>query len=331
MHVVSAPARPMDETVFDKEADAPMPHSCNLIIDSCCDLPFEAVDRDGVELIEFPYVLSDGEHADDLYRASSAHDFYQAMRDGEEPTTAQVPVPVFRAAFERAVESGVPTVYLSFSSGLSGSFDAAVLVHGQIMAEHPEAELYLVDTHLASVAEGLLVHEALRQRDKGLTARELARWAEEARYFVDAEFMVEDLEALRRGGRIPGSVAYAGSKLDVKPMLTIAPDGKLSLAGVARGRKKGIKQLAEYYQKRVAESVPGQCVVVAGADCPKDVGRLKEALAKVDDSILFLESSIGPVIGSHVGPGMIAVVFWGGDKREDMSVADRIARKVKQG
>ena len=298
---MSAPARPMDETVFDKEADAPMPHSCNLIIDSCCDLPFEAVDRDGVELIEFPYVMSDGEHADDLYRASSAHDFYQAMRDGEEPTTAQVPVPVFRAAFERAVESGVPTVYLSFSSGLSGSFDAAVLVHGQIMAEHPDAELYLVDTHLASVAEGLLVHEALRQRDKGLTARELAQWAEEARYFVDAEFMVEDLEALRRGGRIPGSVAYAGSKLDVKPMLTIAPDGKLSLAGVARGRKKGIKQLAEYYQKRVAESVPGQCVVVAGADCPKDVGRLKEALGKVDDSILFLESSIGPVIGSHVG------------------------------
>ena len=99
-------------------------------------------------------------------------------------------------------------------------------------------------------------------------------------------------------------MAYAGSKLDVKPLLTITVDGKLSLAGVARGRKKGIKQLAEYYQKRVAESVPGQCVVVAGADCPKDVGRLKEALAKVDDSILFLESSIGPVIGSHVGPAV---------------------------
>lgn len=307
-----------------------MSHSCNLIIDSCCDLPHEVIDRDGVELIEFPYIMSDGEHTDDLYRSSSAHDFYQAMRDGEEPTTAQVPVPVFQAAFEKAVESGVPTVYLSFSSGLSGSFDAAVLVHEQIMTEHPDAELYLVDTHLASAAEGLLVHEALLQRDKGLTARELAKWAEEARYFVDAKFMVEDLEALRRGGRISGSVAYAGSKLDVKPMLTIAPDGKLSLAGVARGRKKGIKQLVEYYEKRVAKNASGQCVVVAGADCPKDVERLKEALAKVDDSIPLLESSIGPVVGSHVGPGMIAVVFWGGDKREDMSVADRIARKVKQ-
>lgn len=308
-----------------------MPYSCNLIIDSCCDLPFEVVDRDGVELIEFSYVMSDGEHADDLYRASSAHDFYQAMRDGEEPTTAQVSVPVFRSAFGRAIESGVPTVYLSFSSGLSGSFDAAVLVRDQLLAEHPDAELYLVDTRLASVAEGLLVYEALRQREKGLTARELAQWAEEARHFVDAEFMVDDLESLRRGGRIPGSVAYAGSKLDVKPMLTIALDGKLSLAGVARGRKKGIKQLAEYYQKRVAEAAPGQCVVVATSDCPKDAERLKEALTKIDDGILFLESNVGPVIGSHVGPGMIALVFWGGDKREELSVADRIARKVKQG
>ena len=274
-----------------------MQHKCNLIIDSCCDLPFEVVDREGVELIRFPYIMSDGEHADDLYQTSSAHDFYQAMRNGEEPTTAQVPVPVFRDAFERAIASGVPTVYLSFSSGLSGSFDAAALVHDQLMAEHPDAELYIVDTCLASVAE----------------------------------FMVDDLEALRRGGRIPSSVAYAGSKLDVKPLLTITVDGKLSLAGVARGRKKGIKQLAEYYNKRKADSRPGRCVVIGNADCPKDAARLQEALGKGDDSILFLESSIGPVIGSHVGPDMIAVVFWGNDKREELSVADRIAKKVKGG
>ena len=304
--------------------------SCNLIIDSCCDLPYEVVDREGVELIEFPYIMEDGEHADDLYRSTTAHEFFQAMRDGAQPSTAQVPVPVYQDAFTRAVESGVPTVCLVFSSGLSGSYDAAALVHSQIMEEHPDAELYLVDTRLASVAEALLVHEALRQREKGLSAKELARWAEEARFFVDAEFMVDDLESLRRGGRIPGSVAYAGAKLDVKPLLSIGADGKLSLCGVARGRKKGIKQLADYYAKRVADEGAVKYVVIGNADCPKDAERLKEALAKIDDSILFLESSIGPVIGSHVGPGMIAVVFWGSDKREELSVADRIARRVKQ-
>lgn len=306
-----------------------MQHTCNLIIDSCCDLPFEVVNHEGVELIEFPYIMSDGEHADDLYQSTTAHDFFQAMREGETPSTAQISVPTLQAAFQRAVDSGVPTVFLSFSSGLSGSYDVAAMVLDQVKAQNPEAELYLVDTKLASVAEGLLVYEAIRQRDKGMTAKELALWAEEARNYVDAEFMVDDLESLRRGGRIPGSVAYAGSKLDVKPLLTIDLEGKLTLSGVARGRKKGIKQLVDYYEKRVASKSPGQCVVIAHSDCAKDAERLKDMLSKVDENILFLESFIGPVIGSHVGPGMIAVVFWGYDQREEMSVADKIARKVK--
>lgn len=303
---------------------------CNLIIDSCCDLPYAVVDREGVELIEFPYLESDGEHLDDLYRTSTAHDFYEGMRNGEEPTTAQIPVPVFQDTFTRAVESGVPTVYLSFTSGLSGSYNTATLVRDQVVAEHPGAELYVVDTLQASVAQALLVHEAIRQQERGMTAKELADWACEARFFVDAEFMVEDLESLRRGGRIPSSVAYAGAKLDVKPLLNITLDGKLSLSGVARGRKKGIKQLADYCLKRMADRGPGSCVVIGNADCPKDAARLKDLLSKADENLLFLESSIGPVIGSHVGPGMLAVVFWGGDRREELSVADRIARKIKK-
>ncbi len=303
---------------------------CNLIIDSCCDLPFEVVDRPGVQLLEFPYIDEKGERSDDFYRSVTPHEFYEGMRAGSQPSTAQVPVTVFHDVFSKAIESGVPTVYLSFTSGLSGSFNTAVMMRDQLVAEHPGAELYVVDTYLASVAEALLVYEALNQRDNGMTARELAAWAEEARYFVDAEFMVDDLESLRRGGRIPSTVAYAGAKLDVKPLLNISIEGKLALTGVARARKKGIRQLAEYCSKRMTDQKPGRCVVIGNADCPKDAARLKELLAKEDDNLLFLESSIGPVIGSHVGPGMLAVVFWGGDKREELSVADRIARKIKK-
>ena len=272
------------------------------------------VDREGIELIEFPYIAGDGEHSDDMYRSRSAHDFFDSMRNGDEPSTAQVPLTVYQDVFTRAIESGVPTVCLSFSSGLSGSYNTAMIIRDQLVAEHPEAELYVVDTLLASIAEGFLVYEAIRQRDRGLTAKEMVDWAEEAR---------------RRGGRIPASVALAGSKLDVKPLLNIALDGKLSLTGVARGRKKGIKQLAEYYAKHVSDEGAARFAVIGNADCPKDADRLKEALSKIDENILFLESSIGPVIGSHVGPGMLAVVFWGKDRREELSVADRIARKVK--
>ncbi|MDR2715724.1 MAG: DegV family protein [Coriobacteriaceae bacterium] len=302
---------------------------CNLIIDSCCDLPFDLVDREGIELLEFPYIMEDGEHSDDLYRSGSAAAFFQAMRGGVQPSTAQLSIPRIRESFMRVAESGVPAVYIGFSGELSGSFDAAQMVHSQIMEEYPKTELYLVDSKLASIAEGMVVYEAIRQRDRGLTAAELAEWATEALCYVNCQFMVDDLETLRRVGRIPSSVAYAGSKLDVKPLLTIDLEGKLALVGVARGRRKGIKQLAAYYEKRAVTTAPGQCVILGHADCPKDVERLKEALSKSDDNILFLEGSIGPVIGSHVGPGTLAVVFWGPDRRDTISVADMIARKVK--
>ncbi len=306
-----------------------MEPKCNLIIDSCCDLPAEIVKREGVYLLKFPYINETGEYLDDLYQSITAQEFYDGMRSGEEPHTAQIPFPEIRAAFDWVHEQKKPTVYLGFSSGLSGTFDAIELLLAQEKQEHPDFDLQIVDTKLASVAEALLVYEALRQRDKGLTADEMLAWAEEARYFVDEQFMVDDLEALRRGGRIPSSVAYAGSKLDVKPLLGIDSDGKLTLTGMARGRKKGIKALVDYYRKRKASDAPGQTVVIGDADCPKDAKRLAELLQKEDDSLLCIESSIGPVIGSHVGPGMLAVVFWGQDSRNDMSMADRIASKVR--
>ncbi len=306
-----------------------MSQKCNLIIDSCCDLPYEVVHRPDVDLIRFPYVIDDTVHEDDLYQSVSAHEFFEGMRNGSEPSTAQIAMSTLQDAFTRAVESGIPTVYLCFSSGLSGSYDVAELVLGQIKEKHPQAEIYLVDTRLAAIAEGLLVYEAIKQVDKGMSAAELKEWAEEAKFYVNALFMVDDLESLRRGGRIPSSIAYAGAKLDVKPMLTIDAEGKLTLSGVARGRKKGLKQLAEFFQKNAAENGMVRSVAISNADCPKDVERLQEYLSKADEGVLFLESSVGPVIGSHVGPGMIAVVFWGKDRREALSVADKIARKVK--
>ena len=303
---------------------------CNLIVDSCCDLPVELLEREGVTLVKFPYIVDERTFEDDMFQSVSASDFYGAMRKGAQPSTAQLSMPVLTAAFEAAAAEGVPTVYLSFSSGLSGSFDAAEVVREQVLERHPGFELHIVDTLLASIAEGLLVFEALNQMDKGLTAAELAAWAAEARNFVDCEFMVDDLDTLRRGGRIPASVAVAGAALDVKPLLTIDAVGKLKLTGVARGRKKGIKQLAEYYRKNATDDGHGSYVTIGDSDCEKDAARLRDIVQKEDEGLLVISSSVGPVIGSHVGPGMLAISFWGRDKRENMSVADRIAKRVRK-
>ena len=309
-----------------------MEAQCNLIIDSCCDLPYSVVARPGVQLLEFPYMIDGQSFSDDFYRTTQPKDFYDAMRDKKRsaPSTAQLTAQTPTDIFTRALMSGVPTVYLSFTSGLSGSYDVACMVAEQLAGQYPDNKLYIVDTKLASIAEGLLVLEAIAQRDKGLSAEEMVRWAEEARYYVNALFMVDDLDSLARGGRIPAGVALAGSKLGVKPLLGFDLQGKLAMTGVARGRKKGMKALADYCGKRLLDTGGAQQVVLGHADCQRDLDRLRDHIAEANTNALFLETNIGPVIGSHVGPGMLACVFWGPDRREDISVADRIARRVKE-
>lgn len=306
-----------------------MTTQCNLIVDSCCDLPSGILDEEGVYLLQFPYIDEAGEHMDDLYQSITPKEFYDGMREGNMPSTAQIPMPHLQAAIDWAKEQGKPCVWLSFSSGLSGTFGTIDMLVGQAKEADPSLELELVDTHLASIAEGFLVFEALRQRRRGLTATELAAWANEAQWFVNCGFMVDDLKALQHGGRIPASVAFAGSKLDVKVLLSFDLDGKLSMAGVARGRKKGLKALAERYAKGYDRASETRTVLLGNADCEKDMQRLRELILKEDAGAMPLESSIGPVIGSHVGPGMVAVVFWGSDRRKAVSVSDRIANRVK--
>lgn len=305
---------------------------CNLIIDSCCDLPVEIVDRPGVTMIGFPYVLHGVEHVDDLYQTNTAHEFFDAMRDkkSELPTTSQMPTRTLTKTFEEALSSGVPTVYLSFDSALSGSFDSATLICQTLQEQYPDGKLYCVDTHIASIAEGLLVESAIEQREEGMTAEEMVSWAEEARFFVNSQFVVDDLTYLKHGGRIPPAAATLGTALDVKPLLGFNVSGSLSLTGLARGRKKAIRQLAAYYVKRAEDKDTGRHVIVADADCPKDLKRLEEEILKSVPDAVFTETKIGPVIGSHVGPGMLALTFWGPDVRKDIGVADRIARRVKR-
>lgn len=302
---------------------------CNLIIDSCCDLPAHLVRGEGIKLMKFPYLMNGAECYDDLFVTGSAHNFYDQMRDGAMPSTAQIPYMAIKEAWVEAAKSGVPTVFLCFTSGLSGTYETVLTLMEETQEEYPDAELYLVDTCLASIAEGFLVNEAIRQRNLGLTAAELAQWADEAKYYVNCIFMVDDLEALRRGGRIPAAVASIGSKLDVKALLNFDLDGSLALAGVARGRKKGMKAMVDIFAKESYKTDKILTLTMGNADCPKDMEKLKELTRKANPNVAIIDCNIGPVIGCHVGPNMLAMVYWGEDRRGTHSLADRIAKKVK--
>lgn len=302
---------------------------CRLLLDSCCDLPRSVLDDAGVDFFRFPFIMNDGEHFDDLGVTMTPKEFYDRLRNGEVSGTAQVPYPMLLEKFEEAAEDGTPTVYLAFTSGLSGTYETVERVAAEIREKYPEFELYTVDTKLASVAEGLLVYEAIRQHQHGLTAQQLAEWAEEARWYVHCLFTVDSLEPLRRGGRIPDMAAVAGAKLDIKPLLNIDLNGALALAGVSRGRKKSLKALVTYYQEnRDTDSSAPQTIIVGHAD---DEGAAKWVEGKLDlpeNALPPIRCDIGPTIGSHVGPGMVALVFWGPDRRVATSIADRIASKL---
>ncbi|MBO4365647.1 MAG: DegV family protein, partial [Eggerthellaceae bacterium] len=306
-----------------------MAETYQLIIDSCCELPREFWDRPDITMLHFTYQDGEESHVDDLFESVTAHEFYESIRKGATPFTSQPSQAEFEDAFQAALDAGKDAVYLAFSSGISGAYEGACVARDRVMerrqTSHPR--IYVLDLKIGCTPQSLLIAEAIRHMDRGLTAEELVSWAEEARYYVQTIFMVDDLDALRRGGRIPAGVAYAGAKLDVKPLLSFDIDGKLTMVGVARGRKKGMRAMADFYKK--AHDPHGVAQVgIGNADCPRDAERMSVLVREIDPNAMILRTNIGTTIGCHVGPGMISCCFWGSDRRENLSVSDRIARKI---
>ena len=321
-----------------------------LLTDSCCDLTRAYLDEHEVGVLHFTYTESGkpdgGLHGvDDLFESLSAHEFYDAIRAGAQPMTSQPSPAEFEDVFRAGLATGKPVVYLAFDSGISGCYEGAVAVQARLKEELGEdIPLYVVDTLTASITQTLLVVEAIRLRDEGVTAEQLVAWAEEAHNYAHVMFMVDDLTALARGGRIPSGAAKIGSLLGVKPMLSIALDGKLTMAGVARGRKKAMRKFVDLFEAKHDSSraggvvvlgdadvdfsddadgaasnveTPGDSVVVGNADCPDDAEALVGMLREIDPGVTFVKTNIGPTIGCHVGPGMMAIAFWGPDRRID--------------
>lgn len=282
-----------------------------LYTDSCCDLPHDIVERLGVSVLSFPYVMDGVEHLDDLGRSLSPRAFYDAMRGGSQPTTAQVPLPAYLDAFTAAAEAGEPIVFASFSSALSGTHGSALVARDAVLAEHPDAEIHVIDTRCASAVEGLVVHEAARKRDAGLSAGELAEWLTVSRTRAHGAFTLESLEHLRRGGRISDVAAVAGAMLDVRPVLRINAAGELVIDRAVRGRKKSVRAILDRFDEL---SDPGAATaIVAHGDAPDEAAALEDALRE-RTAAEIVRCDVGPVVGSHTGPGMLAVVFWGAER-----------------
>lgn len=284
-----------------------------VITDSSCDLPAAMVAEFGFEVLKLRFTLDGEEYADDLGATMPAADFYARVRAGALPTTAAVPLAEYIEVFTRAAEAGRPAILLGLSSALSSTYEAALSAARMVTESHPGADLRVVDSRNASAALGFFLCELAGQIREGADIDAVERWVLDNRLRVNGYFTLETLEHLRRGGRIHDLVAQAGTMLDIRPVLRIDADGELVFAGQARGRRKSMKSLVDIVAQR-AVCPETQTVLIGHGDAAGDAEALREQLLARVPFRDVIVTELGPVIGTHVGPGMLALVCWGPDR-----------------
>lgn len=239
--------------------------------------------------------------------------FYEAQRNGKVASTSQINPAVYFDYFEKYLKDGIDVIYLCFSSGMSGCYQNAQFCASELKEKYPERKIICIDTLSASAGEGLLVREAARKQLEGMDIEELADWILEHRKLVSHWFSVDTLEHLKNGGRISAATAAVGTVLQIKPILYISDEGKLQIKDKVRGRKLVIKKQLEKLEKGWLQS-EGSLVVIGHADVPDRAEELKIAIKEKYPSAEIYIAPIGAVIGSHVGPGMLVLSFWGNDR-----------------
>jgi len=288
-----------------------------LTTDSDAEMPYSWLEEFDIQAILMPYSMNGKEYFFNFFREMPFADFYDRLRAGEKVTTVQRNPQDFKEFWTPFLEQGKDVLYVGLSSELSGTFNSASMARAELLETFPERKIVLVDTLAISVPEALIVREAAKLRLAGRSIEQVAQWVEENRNYYTAFFMVDDLNYLKRGGRISSSAAFFGSMLDIKPIIYISPRGKLEPYEKAKGRKKGIRRIVELV-KEFYDPDRNEFIVIAQADCEKDSELLRDMLMEAVNPKGIHVQPVGPVIGSHAGPGTLGVGFVA--KRDDIEV-----------
>ena len=279
-----------------------------IITDSCCDFSENTYKELNVRMI--PLSLSYQEKESTDLSEAFLKSLYQGLRAGKSATTSAINPAQWSGVIESVLAGGEDALVLAFSSGLSTTYQSAVIAAQELKEKYPARTVIVIDTLCASMGQGLLVWYACQKRDEGMALEELAQWCEENKAHLCHWFTVDDLMYLKRGGRISATTALLGTMLQIKPVLHVDNQGHLISVSKARGRKTAIEALA----KRFAETaLPEQndTVFISHGDCLEDAQYLAKLLKEKHGVKDVIISYVGAVIGSHAGPGTLALFFLG--------------------
>ncbi len=239
--------------------------------------------------------------------------FYDRMRAGGIAKTAAINIGSFLDAFEPLLQQGMDILYLGFSSALSTTFNSAAIAARQLAAQYPERRIITIDSLSASAGQGLLVYLAREKKQQGATLEETAAYIVEMKLRISHWFTVDDLEYLKRGGRVSPTVAFLGNALGIKPVLHVDNSGSLINISKIRGRKKALAALADKYSELASTPADG-IVFISHSDCLADAEYLAGLLRERHGITVQLITDIGTVIGAHTGPGTVALFFIGRER-----------------
>ena len=282
--------------------------SYRIITDNCCDFPADMYNDLNLSVV--PLVVRFQEKEVSQYSEKWLKKMYAGMREGEVATTSAVNPQGWEAVMEPVLAAGEDALVLAFSSGLSTTYQSAVIAANELQEKYPDRKIRVIDTLCASLGQGLLVWYACQKRDAGMPFDELADWCENNKKNLCMWFTVDDLMFLKRGGRVSAATALVGTMLQIKPVLHVDDEGHLINVSKARGRKASIEALA----KKVGETgLPGEndTVFISHGDCLEDAKLLEKILQEkygVKSAFIYY---VGAVIGSHSGPGTLALFFLG--------------------
>lgn len=283
---------------------------CNyqIVTDSCCDFTREQYEKLGLVWVSLT-LRYQGVERDGFTEPAELHDFYDGIRAGEMPTTSAANPDTWAKAMEGALQEGKDVLCLTFTSALSTTHQSAVIAANELREKYPERKILVVDTLCAALGQGLLVYNACKKRDAGYSLEELHAWVEENKLHICHWVTVDDLNHLKRGGRISAATALVGGMLGIKPIIHVDDQGRLVNIGKCRGRKAAMELLSD---KLAQTGTDVETIFIAHGDCPQDAAALEKLCREKCPRVKnVMTGYVGGVIGAHTGPGVLVVFFLG--------------------
>lgn len=281
-----------------------------IITDSTADLPDSLVQKYHIEIIPLYYNMEGTVYGGD--KNLEYKEFYDKMRSGIMPTTMASNPEYVMNLFRKYMEQGIDILNISFSSALSSSYSTEYFVGNEFAERYPEQKIITIDSLCASLGQGLLVYKAVKMKEAGASLEECASWIEENKLHICHQFTVEDLNHLHRGGRVSKTTAVLGTMINIKPILHVDNEGKLTPLSKVRGRKKSLIELVDNMEKTMGRyKNQNDVVFISHGDSLEDANYVAELIKERFQIEQIVIGDISPTIGAHAGPGTIALFYLG--------------------